>query len=151
MIQNPNPVSTSTFSGMWITNLSVILPTADKAGLLTVNFQPYDGSHLLATGGKRFAIMDIAKKSEEDATFKTMIDTLIAECKRQANKDGDIKFINVMAQDTARPVVAQIVFDDKIPYTIKDCFALAGSDTAFAGVFQGTMNEVAKLAGLSVE
>ena len=152
MIQNPTPITASTFSGMWITNLSLFLPTAEKAtGFLNVNFQPYDGQHLLVNGGKRFAINDIAKKETEDTTFKTMLDTLVTECKRQAGKDIDVKFINVMAPDTTKTVMAQIAFIDGSFYTIKDCFALAGSDSVFGGVFQGTMIAIAKEAGLSME
>jgi hypothetical protein len=152
MIQNPTPITTATFNGMWITNLAIFLPTAEKAnGFLNANFQPFDGQHLLLNGGKRLVINDIAKKRKEDTTFDTMLTSLITECKRQAGKEIDIKFVTVMAPDTTRPVMAQIAFIDGSFYSIKDCFALAGSDSTFGGIFQASMNGIAREAGLSVE
>lgn len=151
MIANPTPVTAATFAGMWITNLGIFLPTAEKPkGFIGGNFSPYDGQHLLATGGKRLFVGELATKLTTDAVLAGVLSSLVAECKRQAEVTTDIKFINVMAPDPTKPVRAQIMLEDNSHHTIDDCFALAGTDPVFAGVLMGTMAEMARQAGLSV-
>ena len=139
-IVNPTPVTPSVFGGMWITSLAVFADGKVSAQLL-----PFDGSHLLATGG-----IGVNGKQLSAPTLAA----LITEAKRQAATTVAPKMIQVMAQDPTKPVTAQILFADTDPKTkphrIADCYALAGTDTQFATVFGTVLAEVAGLAGLTV-
>lgn len=151
MIQNPAPQSATTFNGMWVTNLGIFLPTEEKPkGFIGGNFLPYDGTHLLATGGKRLFVGDLAQKRTTDQQIDAMLTSLVAEVQRQAGKTVAVKFIQTTAPDPAKPVTAQIAFEDGTFHRIADCFALCASDQVFAGVFMGAMAEIARQAGLTV-
>jgi hypothetical protein len=151
MIENPKPITPQTFAGMWITNLGIFLPTEEKPkGFIGGNFSPYDGTHLLATGGKRLFVGDLAMKRTTDAQLDSMLTATVAEVQRQAGKTADVKFITTNAPDPAKPIVAQAHFVDGTFHTIPDCLTLAGTDSVFGGVFQSAMNEIARQAGLSV-
>ena len=151
MIQIQTPITTSTFNGMWVTNLGIFFPTVEKPhGLIAGNLAPYDGTHLLLTGGKRLFISNLAAKLASDATLATIMNALKAEVKRQASKTVEPKFVTVNAYDPARPVTAQVGFVDGSIHTVSNCFALAATNPAFAGVFSGTMGEIARQAGLTV-
>ena len=145
MIANPTPVTAATFDGMWITSLNIVFPNANRPnGSLQGRLLPFDGQHLLATGGR-----NVRQALPADALTATL-DTLKAECKRQASKTADPLFVTVMASDPANPVVANIVFDDRSSHVIRDCFALAATDAVFGGVLQAVMAKVADLAGLTI-
>ena len=147
MITNPTPVTAATFNGMWITNLTIMLPTAERAkGVLTANLLPFDGAHLLATGGK--AIQPPIKLPTADAATNTMLAALATEANRQAGNatPAALKVVQVSAPDPAKPVTAQITFVGSKPHVIKDCYALAGTDAKFAAVLNSVMVEVATLA-----
>ena len=55
-----------------------------------------------------------------------------------------------MATDPTKAVGAQVIYADGTAHRIFDCFALAGTDATFAGVFNSTLGGVAALAGLTV-
>ena len=146
-ILNPTPITPQVFSGMWIQNLNMFLPTeARPKGFIQARLLPYDGSTLLALGGKDVRTA-LPNNSEQTAAVLT---SLIAEVKRQANKTAEPISITVMAQDPSKPVRAHVRFADNKHHVIADCFALAGTDSVFAGVFNSAMAEIARLAGLSV-
>jgi hypothetical protein len=152
MITNPTPITPQTFAGMWITNLGIFLPTVEKPkGFIGGNLLPYDGTHLLATGGRRLFVGDLAAKRTQDAQLDSMLTALEVEVQRQAGKTVAVKFISTTAPDPAKPVVAQVAFADGSFHRIPDCFALCGTDQTFAGVFLSAMAEIARQAGLSVQ
>jgi hypothetical protein len=152
MIANPTPITAATFAGMWITNLEIFFPTAEKPrGFIGGNLLPYDGSHLLATGGVRVWVGNLAGKRTTDTTLDGVLAALTAECQRQASKTAAVRTIIVMAMSPAQPVVAMILFTDGTYHTIADCFGLASTDATFAGVFMDVMAEVARQAGLEIE
>ena len=136
-IINPTPVTTGTFGGMWVTSLQLFL---DGKDFIQANFLPYDGTHMLATGGTRL------NQKIAPADFAA----LATEAKRQANKTADIKFLQLHGNDPAKPVVARAFFTDGTMHSIPDCFGLCATDPTFAQVFLGTMAQVATLAGLTV-
>jgi hypothetical protein len=151
MIQNPNPITPQTFSGMWITSLSIFLPAAERPkGFITAHFLPFDGQNLLATGGKRYFGNDLAAKRTTDPVLDSMLASLEDECKRQAGKTSAVKFVTVQAPDPVKPVMAQIAFVDGTFHRIPDCFVTCGTDATFAGVFATAMGVIAELAGLTV-
>lgn len=159
MIINPNPTTPGTFNGMWIANFRVTFPDPvfsnpifpQSMGAAYANLLPYDGTHLLATGNKPVVIRDLQTERAQDAEFDAMLNSLEAECKRQAGKTAMIKSVQVMAPDPAKPVTAQIVFVDGTTHRIPDCFALSASDTIFGAMFTAAMEEIARLAGFVVE
>ena len=136
-IQNPTPITANTFNGMWISQLQIFLPQ----GNVQANFLPYDGTHLLATGGKNFR--QIAPAGSFTA--------LIAEVKTLANKTVEPNLIQVFAPDPSKPVSAQFVFSDKTNFRINDIYALAATDAAFANVLSNTVTLVSGLAGLKTQ
>lgn len=151
MIQNPTPITANTFSGMWITNLGVFLPTTEKPkGFIGGNLLPFDGQHLLSTGGQRLFVGDIATARTTDSNLNAMLIELTTEVKRQAGKTVEPKFVAVNAPDPSKKVSAQIQFTDESFYRIPDCFTLCETDSTFAAVFQNVMAQVARLAGLTV-
>jgi hypothetical protein len=149
-IINPTPIVAGTFGGMWIRNISVMLPTETHQGILSAELLPYDGAHLLATGSKRVAVNDLKTKRTTDAQLDAMLTAIVAEVKRQKNTTAEPRIISVQAPDPSKPVVATVQFVDKTNHIVRDCFALCGTDATFAQVFQSVMGGVAQLAGLSV-
>lgn len=137
-IVNPTPITPGVFDGMWINSLQLFL---DGKDFVQASFLPYDGTHLLATGGKRH----FSKINPSNFA------AIVAEAKRQANKTTDVKFVQVFAPDPAKPVTARVFFVDNTNHTVADCFGLCGTDPVFAEVFLGMMAQVATLAGLTVQ
>jgi hypothetical protein len=135
---------------MWIRNISVMLPTETHQGVLSAELLPYDGTHLLATGGKRVALNDLKTKRTTDAQLNALLTALVAEVKRQKNTTAEPRIISVYAPDPSKPVVATVQFVDKTSHVVRDCFALCGTDATFAQVFQSVLGGIAGQAGLSV-
>ena len=150
LIVNPTPITAATFSGMWVNQLQIFFPLETEKGFIQGNLLPYDGTHLLAVGGKQVRVFDLEAKRKTDANLDGMLTALVAELKRQSKFSVDVKFVNVIATDPAKPVVAMAFFADNTRYVITDCFALAGTDATFAGVLNNTLGEVAHLAGLTI-
>jgi len=150
-IINPTPITTGTFGGMWIRNISVMLPTETHQGVLSAELLPYDGTHLLATGGKRVALNDLKTKRTTDAQLDALLTAIVAEVKRQKNTTVEPRIVSVQAPDPTKPVVATVQFMDKTSHVVSDCFTLCGTDATFAQVFQSVLGGVAQLAGLNVE
>jgi hypothetical protein len=147
-ILNPTPVTPSTFAGMWVQHLAIVLPTDEKPkGVINANLLPYDGSNLLVLGGKRA----VAPLPTQDASTNAMLTSLKAELARLSGNTTDPLTITVSAQDPSKPVRASIRFADKKVHNIADCFALAATDQSFAGVFVSAMGEIARLAGLEID
>ena len=151
MIVNPTPIVAGTFGGMWIRNISVMLPVEKHQGILSAELLPYDGTHLLATGGKRVALNDLKTKRTTDAQLDALLTALVAEVKRQKNTTAEPRIVSVQAPDPTKPVVASVQFVDKISHVVRDCFVLASTDLTFATVLQQVMGEVARQAGLTVQ
>jgi hypothetical protein len=146
-ILNPTPVAAQTFSGMWVQNLNIILPTEDKPkGTIQAQLLPYDGTNLLALGGKR--VMKPLPSAESATT--QMLDNLKAEVARLSGNTSAPHHIMVSAQDPTKPVRASVRFVDKKMHNIADCFALATKDKVFATVFNATLVEIARLADLKI-
>ena len=150
-IINPTPIVAGTFGGMWIRNISVMLPVANHQGILSAELLPYDGTHLLATGGKRVALNDLKTKRTTDAQLDALLTAIVAEVKRQKNTTVEPRIVSVQAPDPTKPVVATVQFMDKTSHVVRDCFTLCGTDATFAQVFQSVLGGVAQLAGLNVE
>jgi ribosomal protein S12 methylthiotransferase accessory factor YcaO len=110
---------------------------------------PFDGTNLLATGRKVVAT-DVSRKSA-DALFNTMLSAMETELARQSGNESGLVELRVTASDPARPVAATVSFADGKRHTIRDCFALCGTDPTFAAAFSGAMVEIARQAGLSVQ
>lgn len=157
-IVNPTPITPGEMTNMWVANLRIDFPTENPYpfpipqanGRLSATLLPYDGTHLLATGVKPLFIQKLNERLASDTTFNTVVTSLVAEAKRQANKILEVKNISVFAPDPAKAVRAMVNFADGSFFTIHDCFTLASTDTTFGGVFMSTMNEVARQAGLTV-
>ena len=150
LIINPTPITAATFNGMWINQLQIFFPLAAQKGFIQGNLLPYDGTHLLATGGKSVRTFNLAGKRITDSNLDSTLTALQAELKRQSKNNADQKFVNVSAPDPAKAVVATVFFADDTHYTVTNCYALAGTDATFAGVLNNTMATVARLAGLTV-
>lgn len=151
MIQNPTPITAATFSGMWTNALTIFLPSTEQPkGLITANLQPFDGTHLLATGGKSLKLTDLSTKRTTDTALDGMLTAIVAEVQRQAKKTAAVRTVTVRAPDPTKPVSTVAIFEDNTIHRIQDCFALEGTDTVFAGVFNSTLGEIARLAGLTV-
>jgi hypothetical protein len=151
MIQNPTPITASTFSGMWVTNFSAFFPVENRPnGLLIAGFSPFDGAHLLATGGQRLFINNLVTARAGDATFNTQMSALTVECKRLAGTDQDVEFVSVRALDPSKPITAATKFVDGSFHNIRDCMTLAGTDATFAAAFNSIMGELARKQGLSI-
>ena len=149
MIINPTPITANTFNGFWVASLSIFNPTTDKPnGFFGCSLLPYDGVHLLATGYKQVAFSNLTAKRSADATFNSVLSTLDTECKRQSAKTTDIKSVQVFSNPTKTS--AEIGFTDGTYHRIVDCFALAATDSTFAGVLSGTLAEIARQAGLTI-
>ena len=146
-IVNPTPVTATTFGKMWISSVFLAQPLNGTQGSLFATLLPYDGEHLLATGGKRVAIPSLKAPSAPVATLVTALTTELA---RQSKKTSPLSKLYVMATDPSRPVVIRAEFVDHTTYDIKDAFALVGTDTVFAGVFTTALGTLATLAGLTV-
>ena len=156
MIKNPTPVTPQTFNGMWVSNVRLVLPNTDFPetfreghGSFNAMLLPYDGTHLLATGGKPVFVENLLTKRAADSTFDGVIASIVTEVERQAGKTG-LRSLTVMGGDPSKPVRAMAEFVDLSRHTIADCLTLAGTDSVFGGVFQSAMNEIARQAGLSV-
>ena len=151
MIANPSPTTPAPFVGMWVTKLTVILPTAERPrGLIDGDLLPYNGAQLLSTGGAKVNIPDLASQRATDPALSGVLLALTDECKRQANKAASLTAIVVAAPDPALLVTATLVFADRTTHIIPDCFALCAADPVFAGTFLAAMGEVARQAGLSM-
>jgi hypothetical protein len=157
MIKNPTPVTPQTFNGMWVSHVRLVLPNTDFPetfreghGSFNAMLLPYDGTHLLATGGKPVFVENLLTKRAADSTFDGVIASIVTEVERQAGKTG-LRSLIVIGNDPAKPVRAMAEFADLSRHTIADCFALAGTDQTFATVFQNTMGTIAMVAGLSIE
>jgi hypothetical protein len=147
-ILNPTPVTPQTFSGMWVQHLNIVLPTEEKPkGIIQAHLLPYDGTNLLALGGKRV----MKSLPSEEAETAQMLDGLKAEVARLSGNTSAPLQIMVSAQDPTKPVRATVRFADRKMHNIADCFALAAEDSVFAGVLGSTLAEIARLAGLEIE
>jgi hypothetical protein len=146
-----NPIIANAFDGMWINQLQIILPAGDKTGILQANLLPYDGQHLLATGGKRVSQLNLPAARAANPALAAMLSAIVSEVKRQSNKAVEPAIISVIASDPSKPVVAQVMFTDKTSHRIADCFALAGTDATFAGVLNTVLGTVAVMAGLQIQ
>jgi hypothetical protein len=154
MIVNPTPITAATFNGYWITNAQLILGTG-KPGILQANMLPYDGQHLLATGGRQVSELNVTKKATDDAAFDGMLTSLKAEIARLSGNADAFGILHVSAPDPAKPVSIQVLWQETADkesssYAIKDAYALAATDTQFAQVFGTAMAIIAGLAGLTV-
>ena len=152
MINNPTPITTGIFSGMWITSLQIIFPEGGKKGILQATFLPYDGVHLLATGGKKVFLNDLTTVRSNNTVLDSMLTALVVEVNRQASNTLVPRIIQVNAPNptSVKVAPAQIIFEDQSVYRIDDCFALCATDATFAGIFSNTMGEIATLAGLTI-
>ena len=158
MIINPTPQNPGIFSGMWISNLSLIQPDPNFPaplfeqgyGRLTATLLPYDGAHLLATGRKQVIISKLTDSISTDTTLSNIISSLISEAQRQGSTTSPVKTLVLSALDPTQPVKVTSKFVDGTSHSITNCFALANTDTIFANVFNNTMVEIARLAGLTV-
>jgi len=164
MIINPSPITAGTFNGFWVSNVTYLAPLPGTSvqrqnGFFAANLLPYDGTHLLATDIKQVVINNVLAKRAADSVFASMLDNLANECKRQANNTSSVERITVSALNPAKknaagaPIVSAFVqFDssNNSTHQIKDCYALAGTDSTFAGVFNAAMGEIARLAGLTI-
>ena len=152
MIINSTPITTGTFSGMWVTNLVVVFPSAERPkGMIDGTLLPYDGINLLATSGAKVSISDLTTARATDPALSGVVMNLVTECKRQAGTTVSLTLLSVSAATPASPVVAMIGFSDGTSHIIPDCFALCANDATFAGVFMDVMAEVARQAGLEIE
>jgi hypothetical protein len=146
MILNPTPITPSTFGGMWITSLQIVLPANGRPGVYSARFLPYDGAYLLSTGGKSVGSSNLTAKRAGDQQFDAMMNALVSEVKRQANRQDDPAVITVSAPNPQQAVVATVIFADHSVHRVANCFALAGTDATFAQVFVGAMAELARQA-----
>jgi hypothetical protein len=146
------PVSVNVFDKMWISKAMFHFV---RNGYIAATFNPYDGKNILSNKAVTKFISNFSEVGAQDPDFETMMTALVAECKRQANKQLDISVIVVSAPNPSAKINATIVFNKTEggveEYRIKDCYALVASDPIFAGVFQNTMIQLAKQAGFEYE
>ena len=150
MINNPIPITPSTFSGMWITNLQIILNNSTTNGRINAMLLPYDGVHLLALGGKQISTRDLSATIISNHTLNSAISELLDLVSSRSKNTSAVLSIQVVALDPSKPVTAMVHFSDGNPYRINDCFKLCSTDAVFYTVFNNTMIEIAKLANLTV-
>ncbi len=133
MIPNPNPI-TATFAGMWIQSAH-LAPQDDGTIKASARMTPYDPvtKVLLATGAKN---VRVTIPQELATSIKT-------ELTRLSDTDRTIKNVFVGALDPARPVVVRVEFVEGQHHIIRDAYALAATDSAFALVFQAAMLSIA--------
>jgi hypothetical protein len=142
-IINPNPPILAAFDKLWLTNLIINF----REPKLIAALAPYNGTFTLPSTVK--LSFDLRVKRSEDAALDAVMTALVAEIDRQAGREG-ARILSVSAANPTGRVRATIIFDDGVTHVIPDCFALAATDTAFAGVLQGTLAEVARQADLAV-
>jgi hypothetical protein len=135
---------------MWINQLQIFFPIDEQKGFIQGSLLPYDGTHLLATGGRSVRVFNLAAKRKTDASLDSMLAGLVAELARQSKTATAVRFLSVSSLDPSKPVLVTVFFADDTHYTIADCYALAATDSVFAGVFTGTLTKVATLSGLTV-
>ncbi len=169
-ILNPTPVTPQAMSAMWIARLSINFPAEAVAavpasestparparpamnGFLFADLKPYDGAgNLLATGGVKVNIRDLAAKRAADAQFNSMIETIVAAVKAHASKTDDVKGIIVFAQNPTQPVTATITFAGTPMTRIADCFATAAQNPQFGAALVGMIAEIGRQAQLTVQ
>ena len=151
LIVNPNPIVKPMFTGMWISNLQIVFPgLASPNGLLNAKLLPYDGTYLLATGGKDVRYNNLRAKMQLDPLLKFAVDNLKAEITRLSGSESSVKLVNVFAADPTKPVVATMLFDTGPAYTVHNCFARTETDPIFANVFFSMLGEIARQAGLNL-
>jgi hypothetical protein len=152
-IVNPTPVvTTGTFGIMWINAAGIFLTTKDKPnGFLQATLQPYDGTHLLSTGGKRVFQPNLVTARAANPTLDSALTALLAEAQRIAGETVAVSLVTISAPDPAKPVGIQVFFADGKHHNIPDGFALAAGDTTFAGVFSNVMAALAELAGCAIQ
>lgn len=148
-IQNPTPIeTTATFDKLWVAHLRVVL--SGEAQYLHAHLLPYNGSHVLQAQPRLVRIVDLAAKRPQDAQLDAVLSALEAEAKRHAGT-AEVRSVSVQAGSPERPVVVVIEKGEgQEPYLIRDCFALAATDTQFATVLNGTLAEIARLASTTV-
>lgn len=129
MIPNPAPI-TATFTGMWIRSARIIFSDGEHSNTTAqmVAYDP-DTKQLLLTGAK-----DVRKPLPDPLTAR-----IIAELQRLADTERAIRVVHVSAPDPLKPVSVIIMFTEGSPHIIRDAYALAASDAAFASVFSDTM------------
>jgi hypothetical protein len=155
MITNPTPITPGTFGGMWISKVELAMPDLrfpagflERRGKLLATLLPYDGVHLLATGGKSLQVHDLAAGSAADARIAGLVGALCGEAGRQSGKTG-VTGIAVHAPDPSKPVRVVCRFGHET-FIVPDGFGLCAEDPQFASVFTTVMGTVAVLAGLEV-
>lgn len=147
-IINPSPVQSSTFSGMWVRDLTILFPVSGSKGALSASLLPYDGTNLLATGGVCVREMDLVKSV--DPKISALLETLILELNRLLGKEAEWRMLRVVASSPALPVVVVAAAPGGVNVRVPDAFEKASEDPMFASAFQTAMGIVALLAGLSI-
>jgi len=154
-ILNTKPIITNSFGIWWLKDITVT-KINDTRTRLMVQFVPFDGVYILGVQPKVLHL-DVETAKENDETFNTVIDALYSELKRQYEfknskfKTFGIKYINIRAQDPARPVmvVSQLLIDEKIEsFIINDVFSLARTDAAFGDMVSTFIDEFGRQAKL---
>lgn len=149
MIKNPNPV-TATFEGMWITNVAIIFPEKGKTGSLNAKMQPWEGEHLLMTGGKQVNVWNLTQSANQDAALSSILESIKTNMARLSGNSEPLKMVQVVAIDPAKPIFVQAVFNDNKVYRIQDADALTKTDSEFAQCFGTALGKIASLGGLSI-
>jgi hypothetical protein len=157
MIDIKKSIKAAIFDKMWINRVRLELPDPvftepifpQSKGRFNASLLPYNGTHLLATGGEKVNIEDLNAKRASDTTFDSIVTAFTAEVDRQSTKTG-LKSITIIANDPAKPVRLMAEYLDSQPFTIADCFALSKTDNTFGTAFESAMDEIARQAGLTV-
>lgn len=151
MITNPQP-STATFSGMWIPNVQIVMPSSTKKGILTARLLPWDaqGGGVMLNGGRNIQIMDLAATVANDAEVASVITTIQTTLARLSENKSGVQTLNVFAPDPAKPILCSVTFVSGTPYRINDCSTLMKTDSDFAQTFGHTMAKIAALAGCPI-
>lgn len=148
------PIKVGVFDKMWIS--SVVIQTK-RDGFLRIVFNPYDGKNVLATNTKIKNFTNLNHALQSDQEFNSMLQDLYNECKRQAGINKKIESISFSALNPDSSASAVIVFEKEQGeergqrHQIKNCFALAESDSQFGNVFQTAMVMFAMKSGFTYQ
>lgn len=151
-IINPNPITPSSMTKVWIPNLTINFPIENNGGSIFAGFYPYDGiGSLLATDRPpALTINNAVNQIEKYPLIPILFSNLEVELSRLSGYSNNLISLRVIAPDPKRPVKIIVTYTERRLYVIDDAYALCATDSTFASVFSSAMGMISILAGLQV-
>ena len=164
---NDLTITAQPFNKLWLTKLDLKFPTGRDNGFLSAWFSAYDGIHLLSNTVRPLVLDNLKDLGDEE--FAAMLNALRTEIDRLSGGQlTKLEAVRTFASaqgielDTAPLMLTVIAVNPPsvravvtmvfgLALHIDDCFALAAVDPTFAQVLGGTLTEIARQAGLSMQ